>query len=132
MTPEERVEYLNGQLFDARRLLDESRATTQKWYDEAHEKRRELRRLEEQLETLRRHDEAATQDAIFFRKGMVDAQEQLVVADQLAEWVRVTCSVEGVFSNNIGAQAQAQGLSNLLTRYVAARASSPAKKQEAT
>lgn len=39
-----------------------------------------LRSLAEQLETLRRHDEAATQDAVFFRKQLVDTQEQLEAA----------------------------------------------------
>jgi uncharacterized protein YjiS (DUF1127 family) len=33
--------------------LEKSKATTQKWYDEAHNKRRELRNLEEQFEALR-------------------------------------------------------------------------------
>lgn len=32
---------------------EESRTATQKWYDEAHEKRQELRRLEEQYEVVR-------------------------------------------------------------------------------
>ena len=64
MIPEERVEYLNGQLFDARRLMDEQKAATQKWYDEAHEKRRELRRLEEQLEAERELVEEAHRFAL--------------------------------------------------------------------
>ena len=54
------------------------------------------------------------------------ADRVLTVADQLADWVRVTVSVAGVFSNNRGAQAQAQGLANLLTRYAATRDSYPA------
>jgi chromosome segregation ATPase len=122
MTPEERVEYLNGQLFDARRLLDESRATTQKWYDEAHEKRRELRRLEEQLETLRRHDEAATQDAVFFRKGMVDAQKQLEAARHVVEVARIVAK-EGA----LVIDAEFADLDAALIQY---DASFPAKRQE--
>jgi DNA repair exonuclease SbcCD ATPase subunit len=42
--------------------------------DEAHAA---LDSLTAALEQLKRHDEAATQDAVFFRKGMVDAQEAL-------------------------------------------------------
>lgn len=52
------------------------------WEAETYEEALEMERdsLVEQLETLRRHDEAATQDAAFFRKRMVDAEEQLEAA----------------------------------------------------
>lgn len=54
------------------------------------------------------------------------ADRVLVVADQLAEWCRVATSVKGVFSNNLGAQAQGQGMANLVVRYIATRESYPA------
>lgn len=60
------------------------------------------------------------------------ADRVLAVADQLAEWCRVTTSVEGVFSNNLGAQAQGQGMANLVVRYAATRESYPASEPEAS
>ena len=89
MTSEERVEYLNGQLFDARRLMDEQKAATQKWYDEAHEKRRELRRLEEQLE--------AAQQALRAYRAIFVAWEGLgsitLNEEALRQWKSIADSV---------------------------------------
>lgn len=70
----------------------------------------------------------AEMDGLFEQKEAAD--RVLTVADQLADWVRVTVSVAGVFSNNRGAQAQAQGLANLLTRYAATRDSYPAPERQ--
>jgi hypothetical protein len=136
-------EHITGQSFDSQRAtsLDALTALLQRIETlenklNADSQNFELECRKAQIETLtRERDEARelaqanavevnawrARDPLRTEAKLAEAEAELVVADQLAEWVRVTVSVDGVFSNNLGAQAQAQGLSNLLMRYAALR-----------
>jgi hypothetical protein len=88
--------------------------------DEAHAA---LDSLTAALEQLKRHDEAATQDAVFFRKGMVDAQEALKRAvrerDELAELAaKLERGVLNSAETIIQLEARAQKAEEQLALYV--------------
>ena len=54
-------------------------------------------RLEARLAEVERHDEAATQDAVFFRKRMVDAEDRVAELELLRGFARVFLGLHDEF-----------------------------------